>query len=99
MTALLTKTTSTWTQGQASEALKLYQEGMIAGTCGAATITIWFLLLDVLAGHPLYTPHVLGTALFKGGGGLVPPAHLWFQFSLKPYPEWGFVRYWPSMAQ
>jgi hypothetical protein len=60
--------------------LKLYQEGIIAGTCGAATIALWFLLLDVLAGHPLYTPNMLGTALFKGGEGGVPPAHL--QFSL-----------------
>ena len=76
MTTPLTETTSAWPPGQASEALTLYQEGMIAGTCGAATIILWFLILDVLAGHPLYTPHVLGTALFKGGGGLVPPAHV-----------------------
>src|SRR3954470_5887311 len=60
--------------GRASEAVKRYQEGMIAGTCGAATLSLWFLLLDVLAGYPLYTPHVLGTALFTGGGGLMPPA-------------------------
>jgi len=49
---------------------------MIAGTWGAATITLWFLLLDVLAGHPLYTPHMLGTALFKGGSGLMSSAHV-----------------------
>jgi len=70
MTAPLTETTSAWPPGQASEALMLYQEGIIAGTCGATIIILWFLILDVLAGHPLYTPHVLGTALFKGGGGL-----------------------------
>src|SRR5215470_7299536 len=74
MIALLTKTTSTWPQGQASEALTLYRDGMIAGTGGAVTMALWFLLLDILAGHPLYTPHVLGTALFKGSGELVPPA-------------------------
>jgi hypothetical protein len=37
-------------------------------------MALWFLILDVLAGHPLYTPQVLGMALFKGGGGFVPPA-------------------------
>jgi hypothetical protein len=71
MTAPLTETIS---KVQASKAIKLSQEGIIAGTCGAATITLWFLLLDVLAGHPLYTPHMLGTALFHGGGGLLPAA-------------------------
>jgi hypothetical protein len=76
MTAPLTETTSAWPPGQVSEALTLYQEGMIAGTWCAATISLWFLILDVLAGHPLSTPHVLGTTLFTGGRGLVPPAHV-----------------------
>src|SRR5262249_9586484 len=71
MTAPLTETTS---KVQASKAIKLSQEGILAGTCGAATITLWFLLLDVLAGHPLYTPYMLGTALFKGWGELLPAA-------------------------
>jgi len=54
--------------------IKLSQEGMMAGTWGAATMTLWFLLLDLVAGHPLSTPHRLGTALFHGGGGLLPSA-------------------------
>ena len=49
---------------------------MIAGTCSTATITLWFVLLDMWAGHPFYTPHMLGTALFKGGSGLLPAAHV-----------------------
>src|SRR2546425_8582213 len=48
MTAPLTETTSAGPHGQASEALTLYQEGMMAGTCGAATMALWFLILDVL---------------------------------------------------
>ena len=32
---------------------------------GAATIAIWFAVLDVVSGRPLYTPTVLGTALFR----------------------------------
>ena len=73
MTAPLTETTS---KVQASKAIKLSQEGIMAGTCGAATFTLWFLGLDVLAGHPLYTPTMLGTALFKGWGGMTPAAHV-----------------------
>src|SRR5207249_9423879 len=46
---------------------RLYQEGMIAGVIGAATVAVWFLLLDTAAGHPLYTPTVLGTAIFRRG--------------------------------
>src|SRR5262249_57492612 len=72
MTAPLTETTA---KVQASKGINLSQEGIMAGTCGAATSTLWFLGLDVLAGHPLSTPHLLGTALFKGGGGLMPAPH------------------------
>jgi len=72
MTAPYTETTAAGPQSQASETIKLYQEGIMAGTCGAATLSLWFLLLDSLAGHPLSTPHVLGTALFQGGWGGVP---------------------------
>ena len=44
---------------------RLYQEGMTAGVIGAATVALWFLLLDSASGHPLYTPTVLGTAIFR----------------------------------
>ena len=47
------------------DAARLYQEGMIAGVIGAAAVALWFLLLDSAAGHPLYTPTVLGTAIFR----------------------------------
>ena len=51
--------------------MSLAQEGMIAGLIGAATVALWFLLVDALAGRPLYTPTVLGTALFRRGAA--PP--------------------------
>ena len=47
------------------DAARIYQEGMIAGVIGAGTVALWFLLLDSAAGHPLYTPTVLGTAIFR----------------------------------
>lgn len=59
-----------------AEMSRLYQEGMVAGVIGAATIAIWFLIVDTFNGRPLYTPTVLGTALFKGGAGLASPESL-----------------------
>ena len=52
---------------------RIYDEGIVAGLLGAATIAIWFLILDMIQGRPLYTPTVLGTALFRGGAGLASP--------------------------
>jgi hypothetical protein len=51
----------------------VYQDGIVAGVLGAATVALWFLVLDTLAGRPLYTPTVLGTALFRRGAGLDAP--------------------------
>jgi hypothetical protein len=55
------------------DATRVYQEGMIAGVVGALTIALWFLVLDALSGRPLWTPTILGTALFRGGAGLGTP--------------------------
>lgn len=59
-----------------TEASRVYQDGIIAGVLGAAVVALWFLALDTLAGRPLYTPTVLGTALFSRGGELGDPALL-----------------------
>jgi len=83
MIGQLTKTIAAPPKTRTSAGLALSQEGMIAGTCGAATIALWFLLLDVLAGHPLYTPYMLGMALFKGRSALLmPSAHLKFSLGI-----------------
>jgi hypothetical protein len=58
------------------EISKLYQEGIVAGVIGAVAIALWFLIVDTFNGRPLYTPTVLGTALFKGGVGLDAPESL-----------------------
>ena len=44
----------------------LLQEGFDAGLLGGLTIALWFLLLDALAGHPLFTPSVLGQVVIFG---------------------------------
>jgi hypothetical protein len=48
------------------------REGIIAGVLGATTIAIWFLIVDVVAGHALYTPDLLGRGLISILGK--PPA-------------------------
>jgi len=52
---------------------RIYLEGIVAGLLGAATVALWFLALDGVAGRPLHTPTLLGTALFRGGTGLASP--------------------------
>jgi hypothetical protein len=54
----------------------LYEQGIVSGVLGAATIAIWFFLVDILSERPFYTPNVLGTALFRGGAGLDQPQSL-----------------------
>ena len=51
----------------------VYADGIRAGLVGAVTIALWFFILDAIAGRPLYTPTVLGTALFRGTAGLDAP--------------------------
>jgi hypothetical protein len=41
------------------------REGFISGAIGATTVALWFLILDTIQGRPLYTPEVLGAALFS----------------------------------
>jgi hypothetical protein len=48
---------------EASEFTGVYVEGVVAGLIGAATIAIWFFVLDLYNGRPFYTPNVLGAAL------------------------------------
>jgi hypothetical protein len=54
----------------ASGDLTPFADGTIAGLIGAATIALWFLVVDTLRGRPLYTPSLLGTALFGGRDAL-----------------------------
>jgi len=60
-------------QGSVDSADSTYEEGLVAGLLGAATIAVWFLILDSLAGRPFRTPTILGTAIFRGGQGLTSP--------------------------
>ena len=67
---------------EGAEAPTFYAEGLRAGVFGAATIALWFFVLDTARGRPLYTPAVLGTALFHGGEGLASPQTLPVSFEM-----------------
>lgn len=41
----------------------VYVEGVVGGLIGAATIAVWFFIVDLYNGRPFYTPNVLGAAL------------------------------------
>lgn len=43
-------------------------DGVIAGVIGASTVAVWFFIVDLIAGHPLFTPDTLGRALFSVTG-------------------------------
>ncbi|HZY32020.1 MAG TPA: hypothetical protein VFF86_10330 [Candidatus Methylomirabilis sp.] len=70
------------------EISRLYLEGIVAGVIGAATIAIWFLILDTVNGRPLSTPTVLGTALFRRGEGLGSPESLPISFEMVLLYTW-----------
>jgi hypothetical protein len=53
------------TDGDA-ERLPWVSQGIQAGLLGASLVALFFLVVDVLAGRPLWTPFALGAALFRG---------------------------------
>lgn len=42
------------------------REGIITGVIGAVIVAVWFLVSDVIAGHPFRTPALLGAIIFNG---------------------------------
>ncbi len=43
----------------------IIREGIVAGVIGASAVAIWFLVVDLIAGQPLFTPRILGHALLS----------------------------------
>jgi len=50
----------------------LLREGVIAGLIGATVIAVWFFVIDLIAGRPLFTPAALGRALLSVLGASPP---------------------------
>ena len=49
------------------DSTRVVQDGIVAGVLAAAAVALWFFVFDAVRGRPLYTPSVLGTALFGRG--------------------------------
>jgi hypothetical protein len=45
---------------------RILREGFIAGCIGAGSVALWFLVIDLVNGHPFFTPAMLGGAVFFG---------------------------------
>jgi len=43
-----------------------WKQGLIVGMIGAVTVALWFFLIDLVLGRPLFTPAALGSVLFLG---------------------------------
>lgn len=46
----------------------ILRQGVAAGLIGAFTVAVWFLVVDSIAGRPLFTPAALGSAILNGTG-------------------------------
>ncbi len=47
----------------ANRPVVVMRDAIMTGLLGAATIMVWFLVLDTIDGRPLHTPSVLGTVV------------------------------------
>lgn len=48
----------------------LRHEAMVAGALGAASVALWYLILDVAQGRLFFTPAALGSAFFQQARGV-----------------------------
>lgn len=43
----------------------VYRQGIAVGSIGATAVAVWFLVVDLIAGQPFFTPLLLGHALIS----------------------------------
>ena len=43
----------------------IVREGLIAGFLGATAVAVWFFVVDLIGGRPLFTPNTLGEGLLS----------------------------------
>jgi hypothetical protein len=43
----------------------IVREGVIAGVLGATAVAVWFFIVDLIGGRPLFTPNTLGEGLLS----------------------------------
>jgi hypothetical protein len=88
MTAQTSTAPPLFSAASSAETSKMYEEGIVAGLIGAATVAVWFLVLDAIQGRPFYTPTVLGTALFGSREALAAPENIPVSFEMALMFTW-----------
>jgi hypothetical protein len=56
--------------GSRTIAIHILEDGFFCGVLGAGVVALWYLVLDTIAGRPLFTPSLLGSLLFQKGANL-----------------------------
>ena len=69
------------------------REGAISGIIGATAIAVWFAIIDIVAGHPLHTPSILGAGLISilGKPPMMPDTVLFHVFFYTIFHYLAFV--------
>ena len=67
-------------------------DGLFTGMIGALAVALWFLVLDVASGRPLYTPALLGSVLLDAGHA-VPNSVLIAPLPIAAYTAFHFVAF------
>jgi hypothetical protein len=71
---------------------RVLKDGVVAGMLGAAGVAAWFLAVDMIAGHPFYTPDFLGRAVFGVlGRGIQGHDQLYFVIAYSAFHVVAFV--------
>jgi hypothetical protein len=76
---------------------QVVREGIVVGLIGAGVVALWFLILDSVAGRPLFTPAALGSAFLYGAsaadGVIVSPGTVlgYTLFHISAFTVFGIV--------
>ena len=54
----------------------IVREGLVAGFLGATAVAVWFFVVDLIGGRPLFTPNILGEGLLSVFGRSPEPRAL-----------------------
>ncbi|MEX0802519.1 MAG: hypothetical protein WD688_04280 [Candidatus Binatia bacterium] len=73
---------------EAKKDSRVYSEGIVAGLIGAATIAIWFFVVDSVNGGPLHTPMVLGSTIFGRTASVATMGELPISFEIVFMYNW-----------
>jgi hypothetical protein len=69
----------------------MLREGAFTGLLGGSAVSLWFLVVDLIAGTPLFTPSTLGAALF--GFQPIPTGWGWVMLLVAGYTVFHYAAF------